>query len=233
MIKVENLKKTYNNKTVLNIDNLIISEGEILGIVGNNGAGKTTFFRLILDLIKADSGVIYSSDRIVSETENWKDYTASYLDESFLIDFLSPEEFYYFIGDIYSLSKDEVMIKLDPFLGFFNNEILFQNNKFIRDFSNGNKQKIGLVSCLLTDPKVLILDEPYNHLDPSSQFLLTKILKEFKIKTNSTILISSHDLRQITEICTRVVVLERGNIIFDFQKSLNSLNQLEKYFSID
>lgn len=233
MIKIEKLKKSYNKKTVLNIDHLLVPTGEIFGIVGNNGAGKTTFFRLLLDLIKSDGGVVYSDNKIVSKSEDWKNYTASYLDESFLIDFLSPEEFFYFIGDVYNYGKEEVMNKLHLFNAFFNNEILGQKNKLIRDFSKGNKQKIGLVSCLLTDPDVLILDEPFNHLDPTSQFILKKILKEYILKTKSTILISSHDLNHITEICTRIVVLEMGIIIHDLKNDLHTLKQLEKYFSIE
>jgi ABC-2 type transport system ATP-binding protein len=86
---------------------------------------------------------------------------------------------------------------------------------------------------LLTDPDVLILDEPFNHLDPTSQFILKKILKEYSIKTKSTIIISSHDLNHITEICTRIAILESGIIIHDMQNDLNTLKQLEKYFSAE
>jgi ABC-2 type transport system ATP-binding protein len=233
MIKIEYIKKIYNKKIVLSIDYLLIPQGELLGIVGNNGAGKTTLFRLFLDLIQADDGIIYSANEIISKSENWKDYTAAYLDYSFLIDFLSPEEFFYFIGDIYKYKKEEILDKLNIFNGFFNNEILHQKNKYIRDFSEGNKQKIGIISCLITDPKVLILDEPFNHLDPTSQFLLKKILIEYRRVTKSTVIISSHDLKHITDICDRIILLERGNIIKDLQNDFQTLNQLENYFSID
>ena len=233
MIKIEKLRKAYNQKTVLDIDHLRIYEGEFLGIVGNNGAGKTTLFRLILDLIRGDEGFVISGNEIVSKSEKWKDYTASYLDDSFLIDFLTPEEFYYFIGEIYDLSKQEVLDKLILFQAFFNNEILGQKKKYIRDFSKGNKQKIGIASCLITDPLVLILDEPFNHLDPTSQIVLKKILKDFSTKTKCTILISSHDLNHITELCSRIIILENGNIMQDLQNDISTLNILQKYFSLD
>ncbi len=232
MIKADKLKKRYKN-FVLEIDSLIIPKGEIFGLVGNNGAGKTTLFRLFLDLIKADNGVVYSEDEVISKSQKWKDYTASYLGESFLIDFLSPEEFFLFIGDLYNYNREEVMNKLKVFESFFNKEILGQNKKYIRDFSNGNKQKIGIISCLLTDPKVLILDEPFNHLDPTSQYLLKNILKKFSLENQSTILISSHDLKHLTEICTRIVVLEHGRIIKDLYNKDETLEQLEKYFSVE
>jgi ABC-2 type transport system ATP-binding protein len=96
MITVKNLVKKYNQKIVLNINELVIIKGEIFGLIGNNGAGKTTLFRLLLDLIRADNGEVRSGDWIVAKTENWKDYTGSYLDEGFLIDFLTPEEFFFF-----------------------------------------------------------------------------------------------------------------------------------------
>ena len=233
MIRIESLKKVYNNKIVLNIDHLEIPQGDLLGIVGNNGAGKTTLFRLLLDLIPSEGGTVYSGNEVVSRSEKWKDYTASYLDDSFLIDFLSPEEYFYFIGDIYNFDNDEVKDRLELFSRFFNNEILNQENKYIRDFSKGEKQKIGIASCLITDPKVLILDEPFNHLDPRSQIILKNMLREFNLKGSSTILISSHDLNHITDICNRIIVLEEGIINQDVQNGFKTLNNLKKYFSLD
>ena len=233
MIRIESLKKVYNNKVVLNIAHLEIPQGDLLGIVGNNGAGKTTFLRLLLDLIPSEKGIVYSGNDVVSRSEKWKDYTASYLDDSFLIDFLSPEEYFYFIGDIYNYDKDEVKDRLGLFRSFFNDEILNQDKKFIRDFSEGEKQKIGIVSCLITDPKILILDEPFNHLDPRSQIILKNILRELNLKRKSTILISSHDLNHITDICNRIIVLEEGIIKQDEQNGSKTLNNLNKYFSLD
>jgi ABC-2 type transport system ATP-binding protein len=231
MITVTNLVKAYNQEIVLNINNLAISKGEILGLVGNNGAGKTTLLRLMLDLIKAEKGEVHSGDYVVSKSENWKDYTASYLDEGFLIDFLTPQEYFYFIGEEYGYTRSEIDTRLADFKNFFNDEILGQRKKYIRDFSKGNKQKIGIVSSFITDPQVLILDEPFNSLDPTSQIVLKRLLSDYNKNTNATIVISSHDLNHITDVCKRIALIEKGIIIKDIQNDGKALAELEHYFS--
>lgn len=231
MIKVTNLKKNYNKKTVLNISDLSIGDGEIFGLVGNNGAGKTTLLRLMLDLIRADSGEVLSGEHIVARTEDWKDYTASYLDERFLIEYLTPEEFFSFIADEYRLAKELMDMRLSGFSDFFNGEVLSQSRKYIRDFSKGNRQKIGVASALITEPRVLILDEPFNSLDPTSQILLKSILSDYNRKNRATIIISSHDLNHVTEICTRIAIIEKGIIIRDLQNNGQAMAELADYFS--
>jgi len=233
MITISNLGKAYNQSIVLNIDKLVVNKGEIFGLVGNNGAGKTTLLRLILDLIRADKGEVASGDFQVSKSENWKDYTSSYLDEAFLLDFLTPEEYFYFIGKEYGFTKNNIDSKLFIYKGLFNNEILGQKKKYIRDFSKGNKQKIGIVSALITEPKVLIYDEPFNSLDPSSQIILKRILVDYNKQTNASIVISSHDLNHITDICSRIVLIEKGSIIRDIQNDGTTLAELENYFSVE
>jgi len=232
MITITNLEKAYNHKTVLNISELSINNGDLFGLVGNNGAGKTTLLRLLLDLIRADNGEVHSDDFTVSESENWKDYTSSYLDEGFLIDFLTPEEYFYFTGEGYGLSKAETEDKLSAYKDFFNGEVLGQRKKFIRDFSRGNKQKIGIISALITDPGVLILDEPFNSLDPTSQILLKHILTDYNRNTGAIVIISSHDLNHITEICSRIAIIEKGLIIRDLPNDGKALAVLEDYFSV-
>jgi len=231
MIAIRNLGKAYNQRIVLFINELVISRGEIFGLVGNNGAGKTTLLRLLLDLIKADKGSAVSGDFEIARSEKWKDYTSSYLDEGFLIDFLTPEEYFHFIGDEYGFTRTEIDAKLTGYRGFFHDEILGQRKKYIREFSKGNKQKIGIVSALITDPQVIILDEPFNSLDPTSQILLKRILVDYNKKTNATIIISSHDLNHITDVSHRIVLIEKGLIIRDLQNDGSALAELESYFS--
>lgn len=233
MISIKNLRKAYNQKIVLNINELVINRSEIFGLVGNNGAGKTTLFRLLLDLIKADKGEVSLGGLVVSRSEEWKDYTMSYLDEGFLIDFLTPEEFFYFIGNIYGMDKQQVDEKLAAFGLFFNEEIIGYRGKYIRDFSKGNKQKIGVVSALITDPQVLILDEPFNSLDPTSQILLKRILVDYNNRTGATILISSHNLKHVTDVCQRIILLEKGIIIRDIENCDTALAELSEYFSLE
>ena len=231
MIKVNNLTKIYNGTCVLNISNLSVQKGESFGLVGNNGAGKTTFFRLILDLIRANSGEITSKDINVAGNEGWKHYTGSYLDEAFLIEFLTAEEYFNFIGKLHNMSKGDTAEFLNLHADFFNDEILGQK-KYIRDFSKGNQKKIGIIAAMMGNPEVLILDEPFTNLDPSSQIRLKKILRELKAKYDVTMLISSHDLMHVTEVCERIVVLEKGLVVNDLVTNENTLKQLENYFAV-
>jgi len=231
MIKVNQLTKIYNGTTVLNIPKLYISKGESYGLVGNNGAGKTTFFRLILDLIRANSGEILSKDSNVAGSETWKHYTGSYLDEAFLIEFLTAEEYFNFIGKLHNMSKGDIAEFLNQHADFFNEEIMGQK-KYIRDFSKGNQKKIGIIAAMMGNPEILILDEPFTNLDPSSQIRLKKILAELKAKYEVTMLISSHDLMHVTEVCERINVLEKGIIVKDLATDENTLKELESYFAV-
>lgn len=243
-IVVSDLKKVFGDKTAVDIPKFSIPSGEILGLVGNNGAGKTTFFRLILDLIKADGGEVLfgscgdSDDNVgggmlnPAETEAWKMFTGAYIDEGFLIDFLTPEEYFEFIGKTNNMSSDEVSERLKGFESFMGGEILGQN-KYIRNFSAGNKQKIGIISALLNNPELVILDEPFNFLDPTSQNVLKKLLEDYNRDNGATILISSHNLQHTINISTRIALLEHGSIIRDIPNSNGSANaELEEYFQI-
>lgn len=231
MIDIKNITKVYNGVTVLNIPDLKINKGESFGLVGNNGAGKTTLFRCVLDLIRPNSGEIISDGHSVSKTAAWKSYTGSYLDEGFLIDFLSPEEYFSFLANINGLSKDDLSEFLKDFEEFFNGEILGKR-KYIRDFSSGNQKKVGIAAALISKPDVLILDEPFNSLDPTTQIRLKNLLKKLDAETNTTMLISSHDLSHITDVCKRIVVLHEGDIAHDIKTASNTLKVLEEHFAV-
>ena len=231
MIEAKDLSKEYHGNVVLDINQLSIPRGESFGLVGNNGAGKTTFFRLILDLIRASSGAVYINAENVKGSVQWKRFTGSYLDEGFLIDFLSPEEYFEFLADINGLTKGDVKEFYDTFEEFFNNEVLGKK-KFIRELSSGNQKKVGIAAALMTKPELLILDEPFNSLDPTTQIRLKKILKGVQEDRNVTALISSHDLNHVTEVCERIVVLEAGKVVQDIKTTETTLKDLEKYFSV-
>ncbi|GGZ60504.1 MULTISPECIES: ABC transporter ATP-binding protein [Mesonia] len=230
MISVSNLSKSYNGVTVLNIENLDIPAGESFGLVGNNGAGKTTFFSLLLDLIQPSSGYIKNKNIIVSESEEWKPFTSSFIDESFLIGYLTAEEYFYFIGDLRGQTKADVDEFLKQYEDFFNDEIL-QKKKYLRDLSKGNQKKAGIIAALIGKPDVVILDEPFANLDPTTQIRLKKIIKDLDENTGTTILISSHDLIHVTEVCKRIVVLDKGETVKDIQTSQATLEELEAYFN--
>jgi len=231
MIHATDLQKAYNGVTVLNIPTIRIPQGESFGLVGNNGAGKTTFFRLILDLIEATTGDVEIDSQKVMRNDAWKSITGSFLDEGFLIDFLTPEEYFGFVAKLHDKSEGDLMLFLESMKDFFNDEILV-SKKLIRDFSKGNQKKIGIAAALIGDPKILILDEPFTALDPSSQIRLKRFLVELQTRFNMTMLISSHDLNHITEVCKRIVVLEKGKIVKDINTDSDTLKELEAYFAV-
>ncbi|MFS4455292.1 ABC transporter ATP-binding protein [Maribacter sp. 2304DJ31-5] len=230
MITTQNLTKKYGGQTVLNIDRLEIPKGQSFGLVGNNGAGKTTFFSLLLDLIQPTSGHIINNEVQVNASETWKPFTSSFIDETFLIGYLTPEEYFYFIGDLRGANKADVDTLLGHFEDFFHGEILGQK-KYLRDLSKGNQKKAGIVASFIGDPQVVILDEPFANLDPTTQIRLKAIIKELTSNNQVTILISSHDLIHVTEVCERIVVLNKGEIVKDIRTSTETLQELETFFA--
>lgn len=233
MITIHNLRKNFGTQTAIDIDGYTINQREMIGLVGNNGAGKTTLFRLMLDLLKADSGEVIINDIHVNQSEDWKSFTGAFIDDGFLIGYLTPEEYFYFIGKMYGLKKEEVDERLIPFERFMNGEVLGQK-KFIRNFSAGNKQKIGIISAMLHYPKLIILDEPFNFLDPSSQSVIKHLLKKYNEEHNATVIISSHNLNHTVDVCPRIAVLEHGIIIRDIVNENNSAEkELEDYFNVE
>ena len=259
-IIIKDLKKTFGKKVAVDIPELTIHSGELLGLVGNNGAGKSTLFRLILDLIKADTGSVWmqtpsnsplkgenpaiheASSPLrggregsinVAEAEEWKDWTGAFVDEGFLIDYLTPDEYFQFIARLTDTSNEQLQEFLSQFEHFMADELAGQK-KLIRSLSAGNKQKVGIMAAMLLRPKVLILDEPFNFLDPSSQNAIKHLLKKYNEETGATILVSSHNLKHTIDICPRIVLLEHGKVIHDIDnKEKQAGNILENYFEIN
>jgi len=230
MITTSNLSKKYNNNLVLNMESLDIPKGQSFGLVGNNGAGKTTFFSLLLDLIQPTSGHIKNNGILVHESEDWKPFTSSFIDESFLIGYLTAEEYFYFIGELRHQNKADVDALLSQFEDFFHGEILNQK-KYLRDLSKGNQKKVGIVAALIGNPEVIVLDEPFANLDPTTQIRLKQIIKNLAETKGVTVLISSHDLMHVTDVCERIVVLEKGDIIKDLATNAATLKELEVHFA--
>ena len=230
MIITSNLSKKYGGNLVLNIPTLDIPKGQSFGLVGNNGAGKTTYFSLLLDLIQPTTGSIKNNNVLVHESEDWKPFTASFIDESFLIGYLTAEEYFYFIGELRHQNKADVNKLLAGFQDFFHGEILKQK-KYLRDLSKGNQKKVGIVAALIGNPEVIILDEPFANLDPTTQIRLKGIIKDLAEKQGVTVLISSHDLMHITDVCERIVVLEKGEIVKDLATNAATLKELEAHFA--
>ena len=264
MIKIENLKKQFGDTIACDIPSFQINNGDILGLVGNNGAGKTTLFRMLLDLLKADEGSVeyvfaapspstmpdgspFSSAAPSPSTmpdgspsginpvdsEAWKQHVGAYIDEGFLIDFLTPEEYFSFLGKVSGMTQQQVDERLQDFERFSGGEI-FGQKKLIRNLSAGNKMKVGIISALLRKPEIVILDEPFNFLDPTSQLVLKHLLTDYQRQTGATILISSHNLQHTVDISTRIALLEHGVVIRDLPNSEGSARtELEAYFGAE
>lgn len=231
MIQATNLKKAYGGTVVLDIESLEIPQGESFGLVGNNGAGKTTFFSLLLDLIQPSSGAIINNNVRVAESEAWKPFTSAFLDESFLIGYLTAEEYFYFIGELRGQNKADVDALLAKHSEFFNGEIL-GNKKYLRDLSKGNQKKVGIIAALIGKPSVVVLDEPFANLDPTTVNRLKKIIKELADDKSVTVLVSSHDLNHTVEVCQRIVALQKGQIVKDIRTSAETLRELESFFAV-
>jgi len=237
---VENLKKQYGEKMALDIPSLTIHSGELVGLVGNNGAGKTTLLRLILDLIRATEGRVLSDGVDVSApapssgaSEAWKFYTGSFVDGRFLIDFYTPEEYFALIGRLYGIAQSVIDERLQAFVPLMHDEIL-GTRKYLHDFSEGNRQKIGIIGAMLIHPKVLLLDEPFNYLDPSSQIVVARLIQQMNAELGTTTIISSHNLNFVSDISTRILLLEKGHVIKDLQNVNGSATQeLNEYFNAE
>lgn len=230
MIQAINLQKEYNGTTVLNLSELNIQKGEVFGLVGNNGAGKTTFFSLLLDLIRASRGKVLINEIPVAKSEDWKAFVSAYIDESFTIGYLTPDEYFNFLGEVRNMNENDVAAFLAQFEDFFKDEILGKK-KLIRDLSKGNQKKVGVVGAFMGNTDVIVLDEPFANLDPSSQYQLRNIIKEIGKNSDKTVLVSSHDLDHVADVCSRIVILEKGEIVRDVQKTDTTLAELEEFFT--
>lgn len=229
MITVDNLKKQYKEAVVLDVESLQIPKSECFGLVGNNGAGKTTLFRIMLDLVRATSGQVFLDGIDVSKNEDWKGRVGAYLDEHMLLSYLTPDEYFEALRKIHQLSEEDVKLHLAKFEELFNDEILGKK-KYIRDLSKGNLKKVGIAAAMIGNPEVVMLDEPFENLDPSSQVRLKKLILQEKDEAKITFLISSHDLNHVTDICDRIVLLEKGKIIRDLHDKSTMVEELNAYF---
>ena len=230
MIQIDHISKVYNGVQVLNLENITINKGESVGLVGNNGAGKTTLFSLILDLIQPTTGEIQLNGIKVHESEDWKKFTSAFIDESFLIGYLTPEEYFYFIGELRGQNKASIDSFLVQFEEFFNDEILGKR-KYLRDLSKGNQKKVGIIAALIGEPEIIILDEPFANLDPSTQIRLKNLIKDWTKNKEKTILVSSHDLNHTVEISDRIIALNKGELVKDIKTSEQTLQELESFFA--
>jgi ABC-2 type transport system ATP-binding protein len=232
MLKIASLKKRISETFELSIDNLKLDEGEIVAIIGNNGSGKTLLLNSILNNISLDSGNI-EIYMINNKLEKWKKITGVYVNKNYLLDFMTPIEFFKFIGSFYNISIKDIHNKLENyqyFLGFEHNTF---NNKVISKLSRGTKDKIGIIAALFIEPKLLILDEPFSHLDTPASLNLLELLNSINKQFKTTQIITSPDLNNLSVICTRIILMEKGTIKYNFPNNLENLSIINKYLRLD
>lgn len=229
MIRIDRLRKRYG-AFELDVPALSVPAGETLGLVGNNGAGKTTFLRLLLDLLEPDEGAAWIDGMNVAETPRWKAFTGSYLDASFLLDYLTAGEYFDFVGGLYGMDRAGVREALRPYDSFLPPGILDARATYLRDLSTGNAKKVGIVAALFTGPRLVVLDEPFANLDPGSQIHLKLILTQLGMAHGTTMIVSSHDLSHVTEVCSRIALLDTGTLVQTASISETTREELELFF---
>ncbi len=226
MIKITNVIKKYGSDIILNIDELNFQPNEIVGITGNKEAGKTTLFSAILNLTNLDGGIIEINQIPVHNSQEWKEFTNAYLDNKHLIGYMTAMEYFDFIGNIKNYTPEETHNFIQTYRNFLNGE-LEDSQKFIRSLSKGDQAKIGILAALLGNPHVIVLDDPFKNLDSISQNQLKKIIKDHAKKYDTTFLISCQDQNLVTELCTRVVTLDKGKVVKDVVTKQTSKTFLE------
>lgn len=211
ILEVNNLKKSYNNKTVLDIKSLEIEEKTIYGLIGKNGAGKSTLMKLILGLVKKDEGIIKVFGEEIN-FQNQKTFNKNFgalIESPSFYDHLSGYENLEIVCQLKGVNKEEIRKTLD-LVGL--NSVV---NKKAREYSLGMKQRLGIAMALIGSPKLLILDEPINGLDPQGIEEMRNLFKNIVKNTTTSILISSHILDEIEKISTHIGILREGNLVYN------------------
>ena len=229
LVVATSLTKRYGSTEALQIDHLTVEPGEAVGLVGNNGAGKTTLLRLILDLIRPTTGGVSIDRTVVAESEAWKSHVGAYLDASFLIDYLKPHEYFRLIGGAYGLTTDETAHRAAAFEAFLGPTVV-ESDVLLRDLSLGNAGKVGIVGALLPQPNLIVLDEPFANLDPGARIQLQDLLRHERAR-GATVLVSSHDLDHVVDVCSRVLVLSSGRVVRDMLSTSDTLSELRSFFA--
>lgn len=211
ILEVNNLKKSYNNKTVLDIKSLEIEEKTIYGLIGKNGAGKSTLMKLILGLVKKDEGRIKVFGKEIN-SKNQKTFNKNFgalIESPSFYDHLSGYENLEIVCQLKGVNKEEIRKTLEM-VGLNN-----VGNKKAREYSLGMKQRLGIAMALIGSPKLLILDEPINGLDPQGIEEMRNLFKNVVKNTTTSILISSHILDEIEKISTHIGILREGNLVYN------------------
>ena len=215
-IRTKNLSKTYDNKTVVSNVSINLPYGGIFGVLGKNGAGKTTFLAMLMGLITPSEGEIFIFDKSLKfhkyEILKNINFQSPYIDLPKKITVMQNLIFYARLYDVIDIKKKILKLSEDLFI----TDLL---DNIYGTLSSGQKTRVNLCKALLNDPKLLLLDEPTASLDVSTSEFIRKYISNFQKKNNSTILITSHNLEEIEKLCSHIIFLEKGKIKFDGKKN--------------
>lgn len=211
MLKIEHLTKIYGDKKAVDDLSLHIAPGEIYGFIGHNGAGKTTTIKACCGILQADSGKIYIDGASVQENPLAAKAKIAYIpDNPDLYEFMTGIQFLNFIGDIFSVKPQTRQERIRKYADLF--EITDDLAQPISAYSHGMKQKLAVISALLHEPKLLIMDEPFVGLDPKASHILKDLMREL-CNNGGAIFFSTHVLEVAEKLCDKVAIIKNGKLI--------------------
>ncbi len=233
-LELRKITKQFNKNVALNDINFSLPKSGIFGLLGTNGAGKTTLIGIILGLIDATRGEIFVFEKKLSDFRydilNKINFSSPYLD---LPKKLTVEQNLYFYARLYNVKNLEIINELSDEL-----KICDLLKKQFGSLSAGQRTKVGLCKALVNSPKLLLLDEPTSSLDPETSFFVRCFLKKYQKNKNISILTASHNMKEVEEICDRVIVLNKGELLIDgipkdLIKKYNTKNFEEFFLNIE
>jgi len=229
MLKIENLTKTYGNKRAVDDLTLSINPGEICAFIGHNGAGKTTTIKSVCGIIRFDSGDIYIDGVSVRDDPiACKRKTAYIPDNPDLYEFLSGIKFLNFIADVYGIGGDVRQERIHKYADIF--ELTGDLAQPVSAYSHGMKQKLALISALLHEPRLMVLDEPFVGLDPKAARDLKKIMRDI-CDGGGAIFFSTHILEVAEKLCDRVAIIRSGKLVaYGGMEEIKGDSSLESVF---
>lgn len=230
-LEFESIFKKYQNKIVaLNNLNLKVKKGRIHGLIGPNGAGKSTCMNILAGLVRSDSGSVKVFEYSIQNNDYlYKKDIGFVLSRPLYFDKLSALEFLSFVGAMYSLKKSDSNRRVEELISYF--ELDDKKNERIHTYSTGMKKKLSLAAAMLHQPKMLVLDEPFEGIEPQTSKLIRDTLKKLAMEKEITIFISSHNLDKVEKWCNDVSIIHQGQIIFESPMNFLYKNFKKRYTS--
>ncbi len=212
MLKIININKKFGDKTVLSNLNLEIADGEVYGLVGANGAGKTTFMSIVAQVLNPDSGEVWVDDKRIRSMNDLSGNIGFVVDIPAMFEYMTAAEYLTFLMSGQNFSREEEKAKIAALLSAVG--LREVENKRIKAFSRGMKQRMGIASGLVSNPKVILLDEPSSALDPEGRVEVIGIIDSLR-KQGKIVVLSTHILSDVDRICDRVGLVVRGNLVIE------------------